>query len=177
MPSNMMNALFSEQVHPVIGLAAVANAFAGTVSSQAVSLAFFKRAVFLYHKAVGATGTATLILEACTTAAGANNTAIPFYYRSYLGTAAAGTDMPNINPTLATSAGFTTTAGSNQIYVLEAADQALWNVAADQDIGTYKYLRLTSTEVVASAVLGGILIELCGPQYAGTLMPPSSVIA
>jgi hypothetical protein len=175
MPANMMNALFSEQMHPVIGLGAVANAFAGTVSSQAVNLQDFKKVIFVYHKAVGATGTATLIIEACTTAAGANNTAIPFYWRPYLGTGSS-TDLPTSNPALAASTGITTTAGSNQLYVLEAAEGALWNVSSDQDIGTYKYVRLTSTEVVASAVLGGILIFLGAPQYAGTLNPPRSVI-
>lgn len=164
----LLNRLFTEEIHTVIGIAPVANAFAGTVHSQAVNTAKYRKVAFEYYKGVGATGTATLTLEACTDATGAGATAIPFYYRSY---ATASTDVPTITPTLATSAGFTTTAGSNQIYVLEVNSAALLNIG-----NTYNYIRLTSVEVAASAVLGGINIHMCDPLYAGAAAPASVIV-
>jgi hypothetical protein len=160
------NRRWTEEVHTVIGLAPVANAFAGTVSSQAVNMALWDKATFDYIKGVGATGTATLTVEVCTDAAGSNPTAIPFTYRSY---ATASSDVPTITPTLATSAGFTTTAGSAQVYVIEVDSQ---NMTA----ATGSYIRLKSVEVAASAVLGGIMIHLANPTYQGAAAP-ATVIA
>ena len=56
--------------------------------------------------------------------------------------------------TSATTAGFTTTAGSNQIYVIYVD-------AADLAPSGYGFVRLKAVEVVNSPVLGGVMIELC----------------
>ena len=140
-----MNGLLMEQLHLVKGLDPVVNAFAGTVSSQAVNMAKWERTMFVIYDGVGATGTSTLIVEACSTAAGANNTAIPFRYRQVLSGDTEGT------LTLATAAGFTCTAGSSKIIEIEVRAEDLAALG-------YNYVRVTSTEVVASAVLGGILV-------------------
>jgi hypothetical protein len=163
-----LNGRATEAVHFVQGIAPVANAFAGTVSTQAVNMSLWRKCVFDYIKGVGATGTATIIVEACTSAAGAGNVAIPFTYRSYT-TAAATSDVPTTVPTAATAAGFTTTAGSNQRYILEV-DQA--NLLA---VSGAKYVRLTSTEVAASPVLGGVEIMLMNPLFSGAANPTTVI--
>src|SRR5262245_45737245 len=132
--------------HIVKGLDAVANAFASTVYSDVIHMAEYDSVEFLIHKGVGATGTATITVEACDDAAGNNPTAIAFSYQEYIGS----DDLPGAVKN-ATSAGFTTTAGSSQLYV----------VCADaQKMGSQGWIRLKSVEVVASAVLGGILVRL-----------------
>lgn len=147
--------------HIVKGLDAVANAFAGTVHSTVVHMAEYAVCRFIYHKAVGSTGTATITIEACDNAAGANPTAIPFKVQKYTGA----DDLPGAVTAVA-AAGFTTTAGSSQLYVIEVDAQSL---------GSQGWLRLTSVEVVASAVLGGIVIEMVGARYATDI--PNTVIA
>lgn len=155
-----MSTLSFGKRHIVKGLDAVANAFAGTVYSDIVNMKEYSVARFIYHKAVGATGTATLTLEACDDNTGTNPVAIPFSYQAYTGA----DDLPGAVAS-ALAAGFTTTAGSSQLYVLEADSQRL---------GTKGWLRLKSVEVVASAVLGGVVIELLGPRYA-TDIPNTAV--
>jgi hypothetical protein len=140
-----MSGLLMEQLHLVKGLDPVANAFAGTVSSQAVNMANAERTVFVIYKGVGTTGTATITAEACSTAAGANNTAIPFYYRAIT----AGDTEGTLTKVAAT--GFVTTAGSSQLYAIEVRAEDLAALG-------YNYVRLTSVESVAVSVLGGILI-------------------
>lgn len=147
----MSNLSFGKR-HIVRGLDAVANAFAGTVFSRVVNMKEYAVARFILHKAVGATGTATLTCEACDDAAGTNPVAVPFSYQAYTGS----DDLPGA-VTAALAAGFNTTAGSSQLYVIEVDSQRMGNKG---------WLRLKSVEVVASAVLGGIVIEMLGPRYA-----------
>lgn len=147
--------------HIIKGLDAVANAFAGTVYSDVVNMEEYAVARFILQKAVGASGTATLTVEACDDATGANPVAIPFYYQAYTGA----DDLPGA-VTAATAVGFNTTAGSSQMYVIEADSQRM---------GAKSWIRLKSVEVVASAVLGGIMIELLGPRYGADI--PNTAIA
>lgn len=147
--------------HIVKGLDPVANAFAGTIHSDCVRMQEYAVARFIVYKAVGATGTSTLTIEACDNANGDNAVAIPFRYQKYIGA----DDLPG-DVLAATTAGFTTTAGSSQMYVLEADSQSLAGKG---------WVRLTAVEVAASAVLGGILIELLGARYATDI--PNTVIA
>jgi hypothetical protein len=147
--------------HPVVGLYPVANAFAGTVYSDIVNLANYASAEFTIIKGVGASGTATITMEACDNANGDNPVAVPFYYQAYTGS----DDVPGA-VTAATTAGFVTTAGSNQRYEIQVDSQKL---------GSKSWLRLKSVEVVASAVLGMIDIELEGPRYATDI--PATAIA
>lgn len=137
--------------HLIQGLAPVANAFAGTVYSTVVKMANSAWARFILSKGVGATGTATITIEACDDAAGTNPVAIPFAYQAYTGA----DDVPSAI-VKATAAGFATTAGSSQLYDIQVDSQYM------QGKG---WIRLKSVEVVASAVLGGILIELEDMRY------------
>jgi len=147
---------WSEENLIIMGLQAVANAFAGTVYSDVIDLSEAARCTFIRHQAVGATGTSTITVEACDDTTPSNVTAIAFKYKRV---AATGTsDVPAAALATATSAGFATTAGSNQIYIIEV-DPALV-----RDAG-YRYVRLKNVEVVANAVLGGILCILSGLRH------------
>lgn len=156
-----MSILTFAKRHIVKGLDAVADAFSGTVYSDVVHMAEYAVARFIVHKGVGATGTSTLTVEACDDAAGNNPTAVPFKYQKYTGA----DDLPGA-VTAAAAAGFATTAGSSQLYVIEVDSQAL---------GSQGWVRLKAVEVVDSPVLGGILIELLGPRYATDV--PNTAIA
>lgn len=135
-----------------VGVAAVANAFAGTVYSTVFNVKNYKSTVFLIHKAVGATGTATITVEGCTDTSGTGATAVPFRYR-------VATTLDTFGDvTLATTSGFTTTAGSNQLYEITVDNDVLGN-------GGFNFIRLKSVEVVASAVLGGVIAYLGQPRY------------
>lgn len=139
--------------HWVKGLDPVADAFSGTVRSDVVRGGNHRSVTFLIYKGVGATGTSTITVEANDDVTPSNSTAIPFKYRACTtgDTWGALTD--------ATTAGFTTTAGSSQLYEITVDTDELG------DIG-YKYLSLKAVEVVDSPVLGGILILMNQPRIA-----------
>lgn len=157
-----MTALSAEVSHVEMGLAPVADAFSGTVTSDVVNMKNHGRVRFLVFSGVGTTGTSTITVEACDDTTPTTTSAIPFRYRR---TAAAGTPGAI---TAATSAGFTTTAGSNQIYEIEVDAEAL---AASG----YGYVRLKAVEVVNDPVLGGILILMENAKFAGA-SPSSAVV-
>lgn len=134
-----------ERLQFIKGIDPVANAFAGTVSSDVVDMADFERIVFVRYDGVGTTGTSTVTVEACSDTTPSATTAIPFSYRQILSGDTEGT------LTNATSAGFTTTAGSSKIVIAEVRHDALASTG-------YRYVRAKFTEVAAAAVLGGVLI-------------------
>lgn len=138
--------------HLVKGLDPVADAFAGTVSSDVVSMKNHETVEFYIYKGVGATGTSTITVEACDDTTPTTTSAIAFRYQS-ITSGDTHSDM-----TEATSAGFTTTAGSSQIYKVSVDAQALATSG-------YEYVRLKAVEVVDDPVLGGILINLVTPRY------------
>jgi hypothetical protein len=109
--------------------------------------------MFWLVKGVGTSGTCTVQVVAGDDASPTNESAIPFAYRRM-----DSGDVPGA-VTQATSAGFNTTAGSADHYVIEIDAKAL---AASG----YKYAHLKTTEVVASAVLGGVLAIAGEPRYS-----------
>lgn len=138
-----------------VGLAPVADAFSGTVASDVINMKNHNRVRFVYMWGVGATGTVTITAEACDDTTPTNTSAVPFYYRVTVAGGTPGT------LTAATSSGFTTTAGSNQIIEIEVEASAL-------NASGYGYIRSKSVEVVDSPILGGILVELLEPRHAGS---------
>lgn len=148
-----MSGQLVQNVHLVKGLDPVANAFAGTVYTDIVNMKGYSKARFIIYKGVGTTGTSTITVEATDDVSGSNVTAIPFVYKAITSGDTEGA------LTAATTAGFTTTAGSSQLYVIEV------NAEEMGDTG-YGYLRMKCVESAASAVLGGILIELHGSRFA-----------
>ena len=142
-------------LHFVKGLDPVADAFAGTVTSDVVDLSNHQSALFIIHKGVGATGTSTITVEACDDIVPTNFVAVPFYSKNITATDVQGAVTPR------TATGFVTTAGSSQMYAIQVHAEELANVG-------YRYVRLKAVEVVDSPVLGGIAIALCNPRFGGS---------
>lgn len=137
-------------------LAPVADFAASAVTSAYVNMKDFKSVLFVLYWGVGATGTQTVKVKEATDAAGTGATAIAFNYRRVSDTTVS--DVPGAR-TAATSSGFATTAGSNQVYLVEVNAQ-------DLDSG-FDFVALDLTEVVDSPLLGGISVILGEPRYAG----------
>jgi len=136
---------FLENYHFIKGLDPIADAFSGTVYTDIVSFKNYQSFLFLAHIGVGATGTSTLTVQACDDFSGSNVSAVPFYYREILSGDTEGT------LTAATTAGFTVTAGSSKIVVIEVEAEACISSGYDK-------IRLKAVESVDSPVLGGIAI-------------------
>lgn len=144
--------MFLEELHAVKGLDPVADAFSGTVTSDIVEMKNYGSVLFVVHKGVGTTGTSTITVEASDDFSGSTTEAITFRYR-----AVTSTDVPG-TLTQATTAGFTTTAGSSQLYLVEVLAEDL------VDTG-YSKVRLKAVEVADDPVLGGIAILMGKPRY------------
>jgi len=108
--------------------------------------------LFVLTKGVGTTGTSTLTVDACDDVSASNTTALPYKYRisTTPDTWGAWTDVANT--------GFTTTAGSNQVY-------QVWAAAEEFGASGYGYARLTAVEVANAAVLGGVNAFIIGGRY------------
>lgn len=148
-----------DDLHAVPVLYPVANAFAGTVSTDIVHVQG-EGVLFVITKGVGTTGTSTITVDACDNVTPSNTTAVAFMYRA--------STTPDTwgDWTQATVTGFTTTAGSNQMYQI---------YCPAQELGTegYGYARLTAVEVVASEVLGGVNAYIVNPNY---VVQPATVL-
>jgi len=149
-------------LQPVKGLDAVADAFAGTATSGVINMENIIEGAFIVHKGVGTTGTSTITLEACDDVTPTTTSAIAFEYQANT------TGDTYGAVTAATTAGFTTTAGSSQIYVIYVH-------AAKLAASGYGYVRLKATEVVDAAVLGGILFVPLKTRYEQAV-PESRIV-
>ncbi len=157
----MSNGLLMEKLQFIKGIDPVANAFAGTVYSDVVDMSDFERVVFALVIGVGTTGTSTLTDQACDDTTPSNRTAVPFRYRQILALDTEGA------LTAAAATGFTTTAGSSKIVLVEVTE-------ADLADTNYRYVQLKAVEVAASAVLGGVLI--LGEKKRQSSSPAASAI-
>lgn len=141
-----------DRLHFAKGIDPVANAFASTVRSDVYNMSGWYRGLFVVYCGVGTTGTSTITINACDDVVPSNRSAIAFRYRQILSGDTEGAQ------TAATTAGFTTTAGSSKIILCEFDASAL---AASG----YGFVELTAVEVAASAVLGGIMFIQSEPRY------------
>ena len=130
----------------------MADAFAGTKYTDVVDFKNHNIVEFYIYKGVGTTGTSTVTVEACDDTTPSNTTAVTFRYQAITSGDTHGA------LTAATTAGFTTTAGSSQIYKIIVENQALASTG-------YGYVRLKMVEVANDPVLGGVLINLQEPKY------------
>ena len=137
------------------GIDPVANAFASTVRTPVYNLRDHGRIMFVIYVGVGTTGTTTITVNACDNTTPSNRVAIPFWSRQILATDVDGAI------TRQAVAGFTTTAGSSKIVLIEAdaKDCANAQTTTNPSLG---YVELTCAESVAAAVLGGIHVFLGG---------------
>ena len=147
-----MSARFSETVHVVNGLSPVADALAGTVNSDIVNMEGYGKCTFLVHAGVGTTGTSTFTVEASDDTSASNTTAIKFAYRQITSGDTHGA------LTNAAAAGYTNTAGSDDIEIIEVS-------AEDLSSTGYSYVRLHAVESANDPVLAGILIILSDPRF------------
>ncbi|MCO4819792.1 MAG: hypothetical protein KC517_09220 [Bacteroidetes bacterium] len=148
--------------HSVKGIDPIADAFAGTVYTDIFSMRNHKTAEVLVYVGVGATGTSTITVEASDDVSGTTTSAIPFYYQEVLSGDTHGT------LTQATTAGFTTTAGSSKIV-------KLYINASDIGATGYEFCRVKFVEVVNSAVLGGVLIQLLDARFESSVQATAIV--
>lgn len=142
----MENSLLMERLHLVKGIDPVANAFAGTVTSDVIHLSHYDRVVFVMYKGVGAAGTTTVKVLACLDVTPSASSAVPFKYRRI----ASGDTEGTITDATA-AAGFATSGASGEIYEIEVSADAL--VA---DGNGYEFVQLQMVELNAAAVVGAV---------------------
>lgn len=149
-----MSGELAQRVHFAVGINAVADAFASTVYSDVVNAKNYDKVVFIAHHGVGATGTSTFTVLAGSDAADppTASTAIPFKYKVM------STSDTEGALTAATTSGFLSTAGSNQIYWIEVDCDELGDTG-------YNYLCLKCVEGTDSPRLGGVLILMYGGRF------------
>ncbi len=140
-----MGSLLMERLHLAKGLDPIADAFAGTVYSDVINCENLERVLFVIHVGVGATGTSTITVEACDDTVPSNTTAVTFRYREIT------TGDTEGAITAAAVAGFTTTAGSSKLVLVEVDTSVLGPTGKG-------YVRLKAVESVDDPVLGGILV-------------------
>jgi len=148
--------LFIERAHCEVGIAAVADAWgADGVGSDIVNMRNHNKVVFIIHWGVGATGINKFTVEACDDVSASNTTAIPFHYRQLT----AGSDPGAVTAVAVAATGFSNTAASNQVIMIEVS-------AEDVRATGYQYVRCYADETTDSPLLGGILILLLDPIFA-----------
>jgi hypothetical protein len=156
--------ILTQNTHIIPVKAAVADAFAGTLNTDIINMKNAKRCTFLMHWGVGATGTTVVTVDACDDVIASNTTAIAFNYKRLNAAADPATEDTWGALTAATASGFTTIAGSYQMYAIEI-DAAV--VAATG----YGFVRLTCTESVDNPLLGGVIAILSGLRFKGEALP------
>jgi hypothetical protein len=140
------------KLHWIKGLDPVADAFAGTVTSDVVN-AVGEGVLWVIHKGVGATGTSTITVLACDDTTPTTTQAVAFMYRTNTA------DDTWSAWTRATTTGFATTAGSSQMY-------QIYVESAELGSEDYGYAQLNAVEVVDSPVLGGISCAIVNPRHS-----------
>lgn len=138
----------------VNALAPIADAFAGTVYPTGVNMSQAGWIMWVIQKGVGTTGTSTVTVVAGDTGSPLTETAVPFYYRRIQSN---NTTIGAV--TAATSTGFTTTAGSGDMYLVWIDAKALANSG-------YKYAHLKLVESADDAVVGSVLAMAGGLRFA-----------
>ena len=146
MPNRLSNEYYVSVLDPVAD-------FSDTAVSTDIVAVYGGGVNFIIGKGVGATGTSTITVDACDDTTPSNTTAVIFWYRA-MTTMGVWGDWP-----AATAAGFTTTAGSSQLYEVHVPVDV---VAA---LG-YGYARITMTEVVDDPVLGYVLAVVEPTRYS-----------
>ncbi len=144
-----------ESLRFVQGLPPVADYGAAGVSTDVINMRDHNKAIFIIQKGVGVTGTGVLTIDACDDVTPSNTTAVPYRYREV--------SAADVNGTLteAAAAGYTVTAGSNIMVIVEVDAVEIRKAGS-----TFEFVRLTMSESTDSAVLAGILCILAEPRYS-----------
>lgn len=138
-------------------IAANEDIFNGNPASDVIVMKNYESVLFICVKNAGATGKATFTVESCDDTTPTTNTAIAFKYK------ACTTGNTWGAWTAAAAAGFTTTAGADQAYMILVNAEDL----VEGDVG----VRLQATEVVNNPCDGAILCIGLEPRYSKDVMP------
>lgn len=121
-----------------------------------ISLKLYEEVYFILHWGVGTTGTVTPTVIPYATAVASNPaSAIGYDYKRV------SSGETNTEWTAAGTAGFTTTAGSHQIYIIRVRAKTLPTVSGV----VYEYVRLDLADTNSAALLGGCIIMMAKPRY------------
>ena len=163
----MVNSKFLQEhkvvhVGPSANIASFADLTTGNPATDIVNMSNWGRCTFIIIKGAGAVGTATITVESCDTVVPGTATPIPFYYRKCSTIDTFG------EWTFCGVAGFTMTAGADQIYEITVDDTFLYS--------TNKYVRLQFTEVDSTATDGAVTAILTEPRHADYLNSPTAIV-
>jgi len=150
--------IFTENANMCVGfppadLAAIA------CDSDVINVANQHSVTFVLIKGAGAVGTGTVTVQACDDVTPNNTTAIPFQYRRMVGT---GNTWGAL--TVATNAGFATTAAINDLYEITVDVAEVTNAIVNATRGNH-YVRLHIVSVDATTVNRAILVILPRQRY------------
>jgi len=152
-----MAELLSEKAHFVKGKDPIADAFTGTVYSDVICIKNWRKITFVIMTgavASGGVGTTTITVVATEAASPLSYTAIPFKYR-----AITSGDTVGALTSATAAAGFTTTAGASQLYLIEVNCEELAGLGMN-------WIAMKGVEVADSPIIAGILGILTEPRYA-----------
>ncbi len=138
--------------HFINALPPVADAFSGATATSDVIKVDGHGIEFIVYRGVGATGTSTITVLACDDVTPTTTAAVAFWYKEIT------SDPGDTTWTLATSAGFLTTAGSNAMF-------RVWVPADLIGAQEYGYAQLNCAEGTDSPVLGGILARIVNTRF------------
>lgn len=139
-----MSGSLMERLQLIKVLDPVADAFDSTPTTEVIDMSEFLRILFIVHAGVGATGSSTFTVEACSNVTPSAVAAIPFLYREIT------TGDTEGAIALAATTGVVNTVGSSRFFCAEVREDALASTG-------YRYVRLKAVESVNSPVLAGIL--------------------
>jgi hypothetical protein len=136
-------------IHTIKGIDPVADAFAGTVYSDVVSMRNYKTAIFTIYRGVstGGTGTSTVTVQACSDTTPSARSAVAFRYQ----VCTTGDTWGEIIECANT--GFAITVGSSQLYRVFVDASVLGELG-------YEFVQLKLVEAVDDPSVGCVLIEL-----------------
>lgn len=151
-------------LHIVAGLYPVADCFAGGVATDVISLANYRRATFIVMTgAIEDTGISNIVtVEACTSAAAANNTAMAF--RSRVCASSSSVDSWGaLTARASTGHNFATAnAAANVMWMVDVtADEVAAAVSGGQ------FVRLAIAETANKTITAGVICILSEPRYPG----------
>ena len=144
----LQNAKFINALPPVADMYE-----SGPNSTDIINMQDWKHAMFIIQEGIGTTGTAVVTVESCDDVTPTTATAVAFRYKILTSGDTEG------DTTAATTAGFTTTAGSNHLYMIEIDDDMLST--------TDQYVRMKLTEADDAVVIGGVTCILTGGRQMG----------
>ena len=143
---------FSENILTVVGLAPNADLWAGNdVNTDVVDMRDWRNVHFEITEGTGTTGATVVTMQACDDIVPTNTTDIAFRYRVNTSVGVKGAWVS------ATTAGFTTTVGGDQLIDIE--------VASNELTSGKPYIRLHAEESVDAATDAGVNIHLFNGRY------------